>query len=116
MAVSSGDESSFLGSWMESHIQDSARVLRKPILITEFGKSSRDGGYSTNVRDNFLGVVFNAVYGSARSGGPCAGALFWHVLAQGMDNFRDGYEIIFAECPSTTDVISQQSHKLSALR
>ncbi|XP_058076951.1 mannan endo-1,4-beta-mannosidase 1-like [Magnolia sinica] len=108
-------QSAFLQSWIQAHLQDANTVLRKPILFTEFGKSSRIPGYTTSVRDNFLGTVYNTVYASARSGGPCGGGLFWQLLVQGMDNFRDGYEVIMAESPSTANIIAQQSHKLSAL-
>ncbi|XP_058076950.1 mannan endo-1,4-beta-mannosidase 4-like [Magnolia sinica] len=105
----------FLQSWLQAHFQDANTVLRKPILFTEFGKSSQIPGYTTSVRDNFLGIVYNIVYASASSGGPCGGGLFWQLFAQGMDNFRDGYEVIMAECPSTANIVAQQSHKISAL-
>lgn len=108
-------QTTFLNNWVQAHIQDANSVLRKPLLITEFGKSSRDSGYSTSQRDALLGNVYNAIYASASSGGSCAGGLFWQLLVQGMDNMSDGYEVIFAQSPSTASIIAQQSQKLSIL-
>ena len=47
----------------------------------------------------------------ACSGGPCAGGLFWQLMAQGMDGFRDGYEVVFEESPSTTRIIDHHPTK-----
>ncbi|CAL9193837.1 putative mannan endo-1,4-beta-mannosidase 9 [Musa acuminata AAA Group] len=105
----------FLRSWIQSHIQDAGSILGKPLMVTEFGKSSRQAGYTVSKRDAFYATIYDAIYASAKAGGPCAGGLFWQMLAQGMDSFRDGYEIIFAESPSTTSIISRQSHRISSL-
>ncbi|KAG6399582.1 hypothetical protein SASPL_141063 [Salvia splendens] len=80
---------SFMSKWLDTHIQDAERVLRKPILIAEFGKSWRD--------------MF--------SGGAAGGGLFWQLLAPGMDNFGDGYEIILSDKrqSSTANLIAQQA-------
>ncbi|XXG78842.1 hypothetical protein AAC387_Pa09g0018 [Persea americana] len=108
-------QNAFLQRWLQAHIQDADSVLRKPLIITEFGKSSKVSGYSTSQRDFFSGTVYNIIYASARRGGSCAGGLFWQLMVQGMDNMSDGYEIIFAQSPSTARIISQQSQKLSTL-
>ncbi|XP_038979898.1 putative mannan endo-1,4-beta-mannosidase 9 [Phoenix dactylifera] len=105
----------FLKSWVQSHTDDAGAFLGKPLMITEFGKCSKTSGYTVGERDALFSDVYGEIYGSARAGGPCAGGLFWQVLAPGMDNFGDGYEIIFSECPSTTSIIAQQSHRISSL-
>ena len=108
--VSSTDEATqdaFVNKWVQAHIQDSNDVLRKPILLSEFGKSSRSSGYTVEKRDNYFQKLYNAIYNSASSGGPCAGGLFWQLLAQGTDGMRDGYEVILEESPSTTNIIAQ---------
>ncbi|KAJ3695899.1 hypothetical protein LUZ60_001276 [Juncus effusus] len=105
----------FVKKWIESHIQDSSNVLRKPLMVTEFGKSSRSSGYNAGVRDSYLRTIYDAIYESARVGGPCAGGLFWHVMAQGMEGWSDGYEVFFAQNPSTGSVISQQSSRMANL-
>lgn len=61
-------------------------------------------------------TVYNKIYSSAKRGGAAAGGLFWQLLTEGMDNFRDGYEIILGESSSTANVIAQQSHKLDQIR
>ncbi|KAK9270035.1 hypothetical protein L1049_025608 [Liquidambar formosana] len=116
--TSSDDEAqlSFLNNWLDNHIQDSQNVLRKPLLFAEFGKSSKDPGFSTYQRERVLNAVYSAVYSSASSGGAAVGGMFWQLLTEGMDTFRDGYEIIFSENPSTASVIAQHSQKLKKIR
>lgn len=55
------------------------------------------------------------VYKCARGGGPCGGATFWHLMAQGMENFSDGYEVVLEQYPSTTALITRQSRRMSRL-
>ncbi|KAI3464928.1 hypothetical protein Pfo_021591 [Paulownia fortunei] len=107
---------SFLNDWLNSHIQDAQTILQKPLLFAEFGKSSKDSGYTTYKRDELFSTVYSAIYSSARGGGVAAGGLFWQLLTEGMDNFRDGYEIVFSESPSTASVIAEQSQKLNKIR
>ncbi|XP_030523690.1 mannan endo-1,4-beta-mannosidase 7 [Rhodamnia argentea] len=107
---------SFLSSWLNSHIQDAQYVLRKPLLLTEFGKSWKDPGFSTYQRDQLFNMVYYKVYASAKRGGAAAGSLFWQLLTEGMDSFRDGYEVVLSQSPSTANVIAYQSHKLYQIR
>ncbi|KGN48849.1 mannan endo-1,4-beta-mannosidase 7 [Cucumis sativus] len=107
---------SFLNNWISTHIQDAESILRKPILLTEFGKSWKVPGYSTNERDLLFNTVYSKIYASARRGGAAAGGLFWQLLTEGMDSFRDGYEIILSQNPSTANVITQQSRRLYQIR
>ncbi|KAI3450975.1 hypothetical protein Pfo_007640 [Paulownia fortunei] len=115
---SSNDQTqlSFLSNWLDAHIQDAQYVLHKPILITEFGKSWKDPGFSPYQRDRLFNTVYFKIYASAKRGGAAAGGLFWQLLAEGMDSFRDGYEIILNENSSTANVIAQQAHKLYQIR
>ena len=107
---------SFLNNWLNAHIQDAQFILRKPILLTEFGKSWKDPGFNTYQRDQLFNTVYYKIYSSAKRGGPAAGGLFWQLLTEGMDSFRDGYEIVLSESSSTANVIAQQSHKLAQIR
>lgn len=117
--LSSSDDQaqrSFLGRWLDAHIADAQRTLRKPLLIAEFGKSQRDPGFSSAQRDAQFGMVYAKIYESARKGGPTVGGLFWQLMADGMDSYGDGYQVIFAETPaSTTGVITSESRKLKML-
>ncbi|KAL4363336.1 hypothetical protein GQ457_04G019780 [Hibiscus cannabinus] len=107
---------SFLNNWLDAHIRDAKVILRKPILLTEFGKSWKDPGFSTYQRDQLYNTVYYKIYLSAKTGGPASGGLFWQLLAEGMDSFRDGYELVLSERSSTASVIAQQSHKLDQIR
>ncbi|WCJ24960.1 Mannan endo-1 4-beta-mannosidase 1 [Euphorbia peplus] len=106
----------FLNNWLNVHIQDAQSILGKPIMLTEFGKSWKDPGFNTYQRDQLFNTVYSKIYGSAKRGGAAAGGLFWQLLVQGMDNFRDGYEITLSQQSSTVNVITQQSHKLYQIR
>nr|KJB43465.1 hypothetical protein B456_007G201600 [Gossypium raimondii] len=107
---------SFLNNWLDAHIRDARIILRKPILLAEFGKSWKDPGFNIYQRDQLFNIVYNKIYWSAKTGGPASGGLFWQLLAGGMESFRDGYEIILSERSSTANVIAQQSHKLDQIR
>ncbi|XP_073032294.1 putative mannan endo-1,4-beta-mannosidase 9 [Primulina eburnea] len=108
-------QTEFVEKWIGSHSLDSKTVLGKPLMVTEFGKSSRSSGFSVVARDSYFGTIFNSVYSCARSGGPCAGALFWQVMADGMENWSDGYEVVLEQSPSTAAVINQQSARIASL-
>ncbi|KAL2497783.1 Mannan endo-1 [Abeliophyllum distichum] len=115
---SSNDENqlSFLNNWLNGHIQDAQYVLKKPLLLTEFGKSWKDPGFSPYQRDMLFNTVYYKIYVSAKRGGAAAGGLFWQLLTEGMDTFRDGYEIVLSDNSSTANVISQQARKLYQIR
>ncbi|KAL3630425.1 hypothetical protein CASFOL_023409 [Castilleja foliolosa] len=104
----------FAYKWIEAHIYNSKSIIGKPLLVTEFGKSSRSTGYSVGARDKYFGGVFNDIFYCARTGGACGGALFWQVMAQ-MDNWSDGYEVVLEQNPSTVAVVTQQSRQISSL-
>jgi len=51
-------------------------------------------------------IVYTKIDLSAKTGSATAGGLFWQLLTEGMDNYRDGYEIVLNEEPTTTNVIT----------
>eukprot|EP01018_Ginkgo_biloba_P008514 Gb_04261 [translate_table: standard] len=106
---------SFLDSWIQTHLEDASRILKKPVLFAEFGKSSKDPGFQMYQRDNLLSTVYKNIYSSASTGGASGGGLVWQLMAEGMDSFKDGYDIVLSENPTTASVISTQSQKLSDL-
>ncbi|KAK1433413.1 hypothetical protein QVD17_10323 [Tagetes erecta] len=105
----------FMQRWMWSHYEDSRSILKKPLVIAEFGKSNKDRAYNTNKRDSYMNAVYRNIYTEARSGGTVGGGLVWQLLADGMGSYGDGYEIILSENPSTDGIISQQSHAMTTL-
>lgn len=99
---------------MTSHLTDSRTTIKKPMIFAEFGKSSKYSGYSLNARNSFLNFVYTNIYNSARSGG-MAGGLVWQIMAEGMESYYDGYEIVLSKDASTSNVIAQQSRRMTAL-
>ncbi|KAK8465337.1 hypothetical protein PHAVU_009G059700 [Phaseolus vulgaris] len=110
------EQISFLGRWVDEHIQDAQNTLHKPVLFAEFGISTKSFGGNSSPRDRLFNTVYSAIYSSASSGGAAVGGLFWQLLAQGMDYFRDGYEVVLDESPSTASLIAQESQKLNHIR
>uniref|UniRef100_A0A0E0CRX5 mannan endo-1,4-beta-mannosidase n=1 Tax=Oryza meridionalis TaxID=40149 RepID=A0A0E0CRX5_9ORYZ len=113
--ASSDEQVAFMRKWMADHIRDSAAVLRKPLLVTEFGWSARSNGYTVAARDGYFRTVYDAVYASAREGGACAGGLFWQVVAPGMESWTDGYEVVLERSKSTADVVAHQCARIAGL-
>lgn len=105
---------SFLNNWVNDHIQDAQNVLRKPVLFAEFGKSTKSSGIDQ--RDRLFNTIYSKIYSSASGGGAAVGGLYWQLLAEGMDNFRDGYEVVLSEKSSTASLIAQESQKLVRIR
>ncbi|XP_068313836.1 mannan endo-1,4-beta-mannosidase 7-like isoform X2 [Pyrus communis] len=110
------DQVSFLNSWVSGHIQDAQNILKKPVLFAEFGRSLKESGYTTSQRDRMFTVVYSGIYSSARGGGAAVGGLFWQLLAEGMDNFQDGYGVVLSESSSTVGLIAEESRKLNEIR
>ncbi|KAK9135111.1 hypothetical protein Syun_014441 [Stephania yunnanensis] len=115
--TTSGEEGQlgFMERWPTSHWTDSRRILKKPLVFAEFGKSKKDPGYSLSGRDSFLSNAYSNIYKSARSGGTMGGGLVWRILGEGMDSYNDGYEIVMSQSPSTVGLIEAQSQKMTQL-
>lgn len=106
----------FLNDWLNVHIQDAQSILKKPLIFAEFGKTYKGAGFTAEQRDIVFNTVYSSIYWSAKGGGAAAGGLFWQLLSEGMDSYRDGYEIIFSESPSVSEIILQQSQRLNKIR
>ncbi|MED6159861.1 hypothetical protein PIB30_046079 [Stylosanthes scabra] len=91
------------------------RTLHKPVLFAEFGYSTKNVGYNIKLRDQFFDTVYSAIYSSASGGGVAVGCLFRQLLDQGMDSFRDGYEVVIDESTSTASLIAQESQKMNQI-
>ncbi|KAM0951288.1 putative mannan endo-1,4-beta-mannosidase [Dioscorea sansibarensis] len=102
-------------NWTESHVKDAGIILKKPILVSEFGKSLKLRGGSTKSRDALMAMTYAMILHSARNNGPFAGGLFWQLLGQGLDQLQDGYAIVLPESPSTAALIATHSLTLSKL-
>lgn len=107
----------FLRNWTRSHERDTDLYLRKPLLVTEYGKFRWEGvaGANRTQRDYFLHLVLDSIYDSAAGGGPLVGGAFWQLLDDGMDTLRDGYEIILPEDQRAATIIGNHSRQLAQL-
>lgn len=116
--TSSDDQNqlNFLNNWLRTHIRDAQFVLKKPLLLTEFGKSVKDPNFSTYQRDQLFNLVYNNIYLSAKHGGAAAGGLFWQLMAEGMESFGDGYDVVLSQGTSTANIIGQQGRRLYQVR
>ena len=106
----------FMQRWMQSHSIDSKGILKKPLVMAEFGKSSKDQGCSLGARDQYLSTVYQSMNNFESTGGGISGSLVWQLMAEGMDSYGDGYGIILSQDASTRGVISAQSHKMTTFR
>ncbi|VVA31872.1 PREDICTED: mannan endo-1 [Prunus dulcis] len=109
-------QAGFVDRWVQAHIQDCNTVVKKPLLVAEFGKSYKLPGYVLQKRDAYFGKIYSDIYSSASRGGSCVGGLFWQLMAPNMDTFGDGYEVVLEQSPTTATVIAQQSRKLNGLK
>ncbi|XP_057793145.1 LOW QUALITY PROTEIN: mannan endo-1,4-beta-mannosidase 1-like [Salvia miltiorrhiza] len=109
------EQMGFMERWMWNHWEDARNILKKPLVIAEFGKSSKDAGFSLNERDLYMGNIYRDIYRYATSGGTMSGSLVWQVMAEGMDQYYDGYQIVLSQTPSTAQIMSTQSHAMNAL-
>lgn len=107
-------QQAFSDNWINKHIQDTETILQKPLLVTEFGWKKTS--FDTNTREKLLGTVYSDIFLSASHGGAAAGSMFWQLLAEGLDSYRDGYELVFNESRTTDSLISEQSEKLIRIR
>lgn len=105
----------FLNRWLDTHMKDANEIIQKPLLLTEFGKFSKNYGFENHNRDQLYRTVYSKIYWSARNRGATAGGLFWQLLTEGMDSYKDGYEIILNRNTPTVKIISQESQKLHYL-
>ncbi|KAK4795718.1 hypothetical protein SAY86_028044 [Trapa natans] len=103
----------FIRSWMEAHIEDAENYLNMPVLFSEFGVSTKDPGYNSTFRDALFTTVYRTLLNSTRRGGSGGGSLLWQLFPDGTDYMDDGYAIVIAKSPSTSNIISLHSTRLA---
>ncbi|KAK6266441.1 hypothetical protein QUC31_017278 [Theobroma cacao] len=103
----------FTKSWMEAHIEDAEKYLGMPVIFSEFGVSTKDPGYNSSFRDTLISTVYKTLLNSTKKGGSGAGSLLWQLFPDGTDYMDDGYAIVLAKSPSTSNIISLHSTRLA---
>ncbi|RID48151.1 hypothetical protein BRARA_I04688 [Brassica rapa] len=102
----------FAVKWMQSHMEDGDKELKKPVLFTEFGLSNMNKDYEPSQRDRFYRAIFDVVYKSAKRKRSGAGTLVWQFLIQGMEGFNDEFGIVPWEKDSIQRLMKEQSCRL----
>ncbi|CAN6467619.1 unnamed protein product [Victoria cruziana] len=102
----------FTRTWMESHLNDTENTLNMPILFSEFGVSTKDGGYNDSFRDTLINTVYSTLLTSTKKGGGGGGCLLWQLFPEGTEYMDDGYAVFLSKSPSTAAIISLQSQRL----
>ncbi|KAJ4790408.1 hypothetical protein LUZ62_041654 [Rhynchospora pubera] len=106
----------FVQQWTWNHLRAAKKILQKPLVFTEFGKSRKDPGFTETNRDTFLETIYDTIYNLARSSnGSLAGGLIWQLFAEGMDSYSDGYDIVLTQAQSIVNIISNHSYAMSEL-
>ncbi|KAA3479936.1 mannan endo-1,4-beta-mannosidase 6-like [Gossypium australe] len=103
----------FTKSWMEAHIEDAEKYLGMPVIFSEFGVSRKDPGYNSSYRDTLISTVYKTLLNSTKKGGSGAGSLLWQLFPDGTDYMDDGYAIVLAKSPSTSNLISLHSTRVA---
>lgn len=105
----------FVKSWMQHHMDDSEKLLAKPVVFGEFGVSVKDAKFSLMFREAFIKTVYKTVLGSRKRGGSGGGCLLWQLFPEGTEYMDDGYAVILAKHPSTQHMLTLQSRKLRTI-
>ncbi|ONK69260.1 uncharacterized protein A4U43_C05F21000 [Asparagus officinalis] len=105
----------YLSDWVDSHVNDSEYLLKKPVLFSEVGshlEMKKNGLYD---RDILLKTVYDKVYESAKKWKAGAGALIWQLTVEGVQGYHDEFSLVAREHPSTYKLIVRQSCRLKNL-
>ncbi|CAH2077697.1 unnamed protein product [Thlaspi arvense] len=106
------DKLKFVVKWMQSHIEDGMKELKKPVLFTEFGLSNLNKDYQPSQRERFYRTIFDVVYKSAKRRKSGAGTLVWQLFMEGMEGFNDEFGIVPHEQDSLYRLMIEQSCRL----
>lgn len=83
----------FAEGWLDEHVEACAKILRKPLILSEFGKQ-RTVNTNRNAMNTSREVYFQAMYSKClnhmQQGRPLAGSMFWTAAAQSYPDY-DGF-------------------------
>ena len=107
----------YLSNWVDSHLNDSEQILKKPVLFTEVGYLQHSDANSNSIvdRDIILRIVYDKIYDSARKLQAGSGALIWQLMVEGTHLYGDNFSVVARDRPSTYSLITNQSCRLQRL-
>jgi len=105
----------YLSNWVDSHLNDSEYILRKPVLFSEVGYLQHPEVNSTVNGDTVLKLVYDKIYNSAKKLQAGGGALIWQLMVEGSQMYNDGFSMVARDRPSTYKLIKEQSCRLQRL-
>ncbi|CAL0314539.1 unnamed protein product [Lupinus luteus] len=74
----------FLQRWIDIHFKDSMTIVKKPLVLAEFGRVIV--GNNVKYRDSFMNEVYSYIYAFAKiSRGGMAGSLVWQLMSEDID-------------------------------
>ncbi|KAL4532417.1 hypothetical protein Ndes2526B_g08318 [Nannochloris sp. 'desiccata'] len=85
----------FAVGWLDAHVEACANILRKPLILSEFGKQRAVGTNSnsiTTAREVYFQAIFNRCLNHMQQGRPLAGSMFWTAAAKSYPDY-DGFTI-----------------------
>ncbi|XP_028807821.1 mannan endo-1,4-beta-mannosidase 2 [Neltuma alba] len=103
----------FVTKWMNSHIEDGDKELKKPVLFSEYGWSDLIKNFSVSDREKMYRAILDIIYKSAKKNRSGAGALVWQFLVEGMKEFEDDFWMTPWKGSSTYSLFLEQSCRLA---
>ncbi|KAL5730384.1 mannan endo-1,4-beta-mannosidase [Ranunculus cassubicifolius] len=105
----------YVKKWVQSHIDDGDKMLKKPVLFAEMGLSKNISTFEPSHRDKFYKTVYDSMYKSAKRHRSGVGGFIWQFMVGGMEEYNDDFGVVPWERPSTYRLILEQSCKLAAV-
>ncbi|NQT19176.1 MAG: cellulase family glycosylhydrolase, partial [Planctomycetes bacterium] len=93
--------------FLQRHLDDAANVIRKPIVLEEFGVSGDEGTAA-------LQEWTDAVFASASTNGAAPGWHVWMIEADGSGH-DDGYSLTLPDDQQTIDLLTIQAQAINGL-
>ncbi|KAF7805935.1 mannan endo-1,4-beta-mannosidase 2-like [Senna tora] len=107
------DNLKFVSKWMLSHIEDGDKVLKKPVLFSEYGWSDLTKNFSPSDREKMYRTILDVIYKSAKKNRSGAGALVWQFIVEGLNEHHDDFGMVPWARSSTYSLFVQQSCRLA---
>ncbi|KAJ0964813.1 hypothetical protein J5N97_025951 [Dioscorea zingiberensis] len=114
LAADFNEKMKYISKWVSAHIEDGDTELKKPVLFTEFGLSTKNRDFDPSQRETFYKSIYDTIHNSAKNNGR-AGALIWQFLVRGMEKYNDDFGIIPLLRQPMYQLIKEHSCQLAEL-